>query len=328
MELPLLCRDKLEALVAQSDTKPAVFARHVAEMTAAYKEDSGHGAHLVTGRDAVLAYAVTRMPATFGAVTGALTEALSTLGDDIPSSLHTVLDLGAGTGTATLAVTECLPAVTAVTAVEREPEMLSLGKVLTAHLPAVTWEKSDVLAALERYVAAGVTFDMTIASYMTNELSDEVRAHLLPLLLRVTKTLLLLVEPGTKVGSAILRDARTALIGLGASVTAPCPGDGVCPISGDDWCHFTARVQRSRLHKQFKGGDVPYEDEKFSYLAVTPHALPHTPCGARILRHPQKEPGRITVTLCKNGEIAVETVTKKDKERFTRARKATAGDVL
>ena len=36
-----------------------------------------------------------------------------------------------------------------------------------------------------------------------------------------------------------------------------------------DWCHFTQRLPRSRAHKQIKEADVPFEDEKFSYVALT-----------------------------------------------------------
>ena len=36
-----------------------------------------------------------------------------------------------------------------------------------------------------------------------------------------------------------------------------------------DWCHFTQRLQRSRAHKQVKGAELPFEDEKFAYVALT-----------------------------------------------------------
>ena len=85
------------------------------------------------------------------------------------------------------------------------------------------------------------------------------------------------------------------------------------------------RVQRTRLHKALKGGQAPYEDEKFAYLALTRQSA--QPCTARVLRHPQIAPGRITLTLCEGGEKTVRVVTKKDP-LWKRARKIGAGDCV
>ena len=334
MELPLTCRETLETMISDSGTKPAVLAESVRRMSRVYKEESGRGARLITKKEEVLAYAVTRMPATFGAVSSALIETLSALPADTVSEIRTVLDLGAGTGAASLAITETLPAVQSISAIEREGEMLSLGSRLTSAIPGVTvaWEKQDALSALRARAAEGSTYDLVILSYMTNELSDGDRAELFSLLPRVTGKLLLLIEPGTKAGFSILYSARQSLCtqDISLSVCAPCPENAVCPMTGDadgdDWCHFTCRVARSRLHRQLKEGDVPYEDEKYAYLALTRTAA--HPCHARILRHPQKDPGRISLVLCTPEGMKTETVTKRDKERFTKARKATAGDTI
>jgi hypothetical protein len=40
------------------------------------------------------------------------------------------------------------------------------------------------------------------------------------------------------------------------------------PLIAPDWCHFTQRLQRSRAHKHLKAADLPYEDEKFSYVIL------------------------------------------------------------
>ena len=93
-----------------------------------------------------------------------------------------------------------------------------------------------------------------------------------------------------------------------------------------DWCHFAVRVQRTRLHKALKGGDAPFEDEKFCYLALTKER-PKSVCEARVLRHPQIAPGRIGLTLCTAEGIVGKSVTKKDA-LWKRVRKIGAGDAL
>ena len=35
-----------------------------------------------------------------------------------------------------------------------------------------------------------------------------------------------------------------------------------------DWCHFVQRLPRSRAHKHVKSAALPFEDEKFSYVAL------------------------------------------------------------
>ena len=324
MELPLICRENLNRLTEHADIPQL---KHCTErMTERYKTESGNGNVLVGTEAEVLAYAAVRMPATFGAAASALRETLCALPTGTADGIRTVLDLGAGTGAASWAVTEQLPNAE-VTCVEREAEMIRIGKELrSGDSASVTWIRADALAAAERYAADGTVFDLVTASYMTNELKDPVRNKLLDSLWRITGKVLLLIEPGTMTGYAILREARDAVRGMGASVAAPCPAIGDCPLAADDWCHFTVRVARSRLHKLLKGGDVPFEDEKFSYLACVRGET--VPCEGRILRHPMKESGRITLTLCTSEGRREIAVTKREKAAFTAARKADCGDAF
>lgn len=322
MDLPISCRMALDTMIDETPFSQAELRHAVEKMTVSYKEASGAGSRLITRKYEVLAYAATRMPATFGAVCASLESALSTLSDEDIASVSTVLDLGAGTGAASLAVSACLPSVS-ITAVERE--MLTVGQRLTEDCD-ITWEQADALTYARRLAQDGTVFDIVIASYMTNEMAEDTRTALLELLWSITGKLLLLIEPGTKVGSAILRAAKRQLTACGAQVCAPCPQICGCPLDADDWCHFTCRVARSKLHKTLKGGDVPYEDEKYSYLALT--RLPYTPAPNRVLRHPQKDAGRITLTVCTPDGREIKTVTKRDKTLFTAARKAGAGDSI
>ncbi len=101
----------------------------------------------------------------------------------------------------------------------------------------------------------------------------------------------MIVEPGTPDGYARMIEARDRLIAAGFHVAAPCPHSAACPIvPGTDWCHFSARVSRSSLHRQIKGGTLAYEDEKFSYVAAT--RRPVTPAPARVVRKPQIRKGQ------------------------------------
>ena len=64
---------------------------------------------------------------------------------------------------------------------------------------------------------------------------------------------LVIVEPGTPKGFALIRAIRDELLVAGAPIAAPCPGPVPCPMAGADWCHFAARVERSSLRHVTSG---------------------------------------------------------------------------
>jgi ribosomal protein RSM22 (predicted rRNA methylase) len=68
------------------------------------------------------------------------------------------------------------------------------------------------------------------------------------------------VEPGTPKGWQRILAARSRLIENGDHTIAPCPHRDACPISVPDWCHFSRRVARSRIHRRAKDADVPWDD--------------------------------------------------------------------
>jgi ribosomal protein RSM22 (predicted rRNA methylase) len=92
-----------------------------------------------------------------------------------------------------------------------------------------------------------------------------------------------------------------------------------------DWCHFAQRIARPSFQRSIKSATLGYEDEKFSYLAVT-RLAPH-PIDARIVRHPQIHSGAIDLALCtRAGTLASRTITKRDKASWRAARDAEWGD--
>ena len=104
---------------------------------------------------------------------------------------------------------------------------------------------------------------------------------------------------------------RRHLIGLGATILAPCPHDLECPMR-NDWCHFAVRLPRSAAHRAAKGAKRGFEDEKFSYVVAVRAADPDR--GApRILRHPLVRPGHVRFQLCDpSGELREQTVARSD----------------
>lgn len=315
MELPASLRLAIEELA--SPYPPRQLADCVRTLTRRYTGESGAGQRLLTRDAEAAAYCAVRMPATFAAVDAALGWAKECC-DAAP---RTLLDVGAGTGAASWAACAAFD-LSSITCLEREPAMRDAGKRLMQAgdepLRHARWLDFD-LTGPEPPPAA----DLVVESYVLNEMTEEARLTAVERLWSATAQLLLLVEPGTPVASAQLRRIRDRLLSLGAHIAAPCPAEGPCPMADGDWCHFQRRVARSRLHRQLKGGDVPYEDEKFSYLALV--RAPAAPPAARILRTPYIGKGRVDLTLCDGADIRMQAISRKSPA-FKNARKADCGD--
>jgi ribosomal protein RSM22 (predicted rRNA methylase) len=311
MEFPREITERILELAAEENSR--AMSKAAGELSERYRSNSGGGKPLVSGRRDILAYAAVRMPATFGAVGRALELALAHFDGEINS----VLDAGAGTGAASLAA-ELLTDCREITCLERDGDMLSLcGELLECAGISAAMKQCDITDGF------GEKADLVLSSYCLNEMKRADRAKTLEALWNAAEKLLVIVEPGTPEGFAQLKEARATLLSLGGHVVAPCPINGECPIEDGDWCHFTARIARTKLHKQLKGGDAPYEDEKFCFIAVSREQC--SPCGQRILRHPRIESGRITLRLCGADGISDKMYTKKSA-LFKAARKADCGD--
>jgi ribosomal protein RSM22 (predicted rRNA methylase) len=319
MEIPIALRDAIETFaVGQPRAQLTLAAQKLSER---YRGESGGGKRLLTRDAEAAAYAAARMPATYCAVLSALRQSL--MHCDIGCT--SLLDVGAGTGAACWAALEAMPNIRQITCVEREAAMRRAGQRLAEAGPEplrnVRW--LDIDLAKE---STPQTADLVIASYVLGEMTEENRAKTAETLWSAAGKMLLIVEPGTPAGYEQVRALRSLLLSRGAHIAAPCPHVGPCPIPEGDWCHFACRVPRSRLHRALKGGDAPYEDEKFCYMAFTKQPGEHV--SARVLRHPQVEPGRVTLTLCTPEGIKKSIVTKRDGEAFKRARKAVWGHEL
>lgn len=270
----------------------------------------------------LLAYAVARMPATYGAVDQALAQIENRL--DPGFAPTGMLDVGAGPGTATWAACQHWPSLQTLTLVEQNPGMAALGQRLQQQSDSValfnaTWIKTDALAVDNLPPA-----DLIVASYLLGELEPNLRFSLVQRLWQLKPAVLLLVEPGTPDGFSTIRTLRSRLVADGANIIAPCPHGDSCPIPKNDWCHFAARIGRSRMHRQVKTGTLGYEDEKFSYVAFA--SSPTLPATNRIIRHPTFAKGHVDLSLCTEDGLVTRSVTAKDRTAYRAARHARWGD--
>lgn len=364
MHLPETFAAAIDAAVSRIPGRD--LTRAAENLTARYRDpgpaSSGGAASLTNaGLDRPLtdaeraAYLIVRAPATFAAVSAALAE----LRDRRPDlAVRRVLDLGAGPGVASWAASTAFDEIE-LRLIERDRGFAALGReILDAAAPgvkAITWKHADLrewargdaadpaAPALafspspsgpastfaSTSSASRSTYDLVMISYALGELLADVRARVLDAAWRATSAdgALVIVEPGTPRHFQGVIAARTWLLAQGAAIAAPCPHTTACPMAAaGDWCHFSARVPRTREHRRLKGGSLSYEDEKFSYLIATraPGAAPPS----RVVRHPYVEKGRITLTRCTaDGTIVTTPIGRNDREAFRRARKARWGDV-
>jgi ribosomal protein RSM22 (predicted rRNA methylase) len=283
--------------------------------------DGGGSAAIRTEADA-LAYALARMPATYAAVTACLNALCEAQPDFAPGSL---LDVGAGPGTATWAAAEAFPSLGSFASIDANPALRSLALQAfgeTPRLSAVRYVQGEARAELGKAEAA----DLVIASYLVGELDDARRAALAGLMWSKTRGTLLVVEPGTPAGYTRIIALRTQLIASGAHVAAPCPHDDACPLAAPDWCHFAQRLPRSRAHMALKGAEVPFEDEKFSYVVLTRTALARP--RARVLAPPAVGKAAVTAKLCTQDGLVIASVARRAKADYAAARRWRQGDAV
>ena len=318
MEIPNELRNLVESELEKINIKDLQASSE--NISFKYRNESGKGKRLVTKDIEAVSYAGVRMPATYGAVYTALKNTISLYN----STLKTVLDVGAGTGAGSWAVSSLID-IEKITCLEREEAMANLGKKLMQNsensiLKNAEWKKFDLL---ENEIEEKA--DLVLCSYVLNELSEKDRKLAVQKLWNSANKLLIIIEPGTPIGFNEIKQIREQLINENGFVIAPCPNNNKCQMAEDDWCHATCRVPRTKIHKILKNGDVPYEDEKFSYIAVSKENTTAQNI-ERVLRHPYIESGKITLKLCNNNGIIEKIVTKKDKELFKIARKLNCGD--
>jgi len=317
-DLPAALKSALDARL-QGLSRHEV-AKRAALISRTYRDGGGSGA--IASEVDALAYALARMPATYAAVTASLNALREIAPHFAPASL---LDIGAGPGTASWAAAEAFSSLQSFDLLDANSALRALALELArdhTRLHGMNYRRGEARAALADAQAA----DFVVASYVIAEIGETDRRALIASMWEKTRDTLLIVEPGTPTGYGRIIAAREQLIALGAHVAAPCPHDGKCPLIAPDWCHFAQRLPRLRAHKQIKGAELPFEDEKFSYLALTRTPVASHP--ARVLARPVANKVEITAKLCTLDGLAIAKIPRRAKADYARARRWRWGDAV
>ena len=315
-DLPAALRAALEARL--QGVSRNVAAERAAAISRTYRD--GGGSTVITSEADALAYALARMPATYAADIASLNALRDIRADFAPTSL---LDVGAGPGTATWAAAEAFPSLQSFTLLDANDALRKLALDLAGDSGReIAYQRGEARALLAKAEAT----DLVVASYVIGEMSEAERTSLAALMWEKTRDTLLVIEPGTPAGYARIMALRELLIAAGAHVAAPCPHDGSCPLAPPDWCHFAQRLQRSRAHKQVKGAEVPFEDEKFAYVALTRAAIPRP--RSRVLAQPAVGKVEVIAKLCTPDGLEMARVPRRDKAGYAEARRWRWGDAV
>jgi ribosomal protein RSM22 (predicted rRNA methylase) len=310
--LPDLLKAGIDGLL-QGVSRKDLAARAQA-ISATYR--GGKGSARAIGGDAdVLAYLVARLPATYAVAAAVCAQVHTAVPDFAPRSL---LDAGGGPGTASWAARERWPALQA-TLTDANPHFLAMAKALSPELETLPRDlvRDELPSA-----------DLVIASFVLAEIAPAAQVPLIAKLYDAAADTLILIEPGTPAGFERIRAARAGLIEQGAHVLGPCTHANTCPMRGNDWCHFSQRLPRSRDHIQAKGASVPYEDERYSWIAVSRARRSAFEGEARVLAPPlETKPGR-TFKLCTPDGLESRFVARRDREAFAALRRTDWADVV
>jgi len=228
-----------------------------------------------------------------------------------------ILDVGSGPATTMIALLERFPEIQKAHLIERDQEFVRLAKkLLRDYSLDIAWQET---------LPKEGSFDLVTCSYMLSELSDELVERYLQAMEALCQSTIILIDTGTPFGYKRMMQARDFLIQKQYQIVAPCPHAMACPM---DWCHFSCRLPRSHLHRQVKGVERGFEDEKFCYLIASKERVSDNQ-ESRIVKLPLKRSGHMHLALCTpQGTLVERIVSKKMNDTYKKAKKADWGDTF
>lgn len=310
MQLPDEIIGKIESLIEGKSLSE--LSQTVKELSNLYRQNSIMKSYMQNEKD-FFAYLLFRLPATFAAVNAIFQDLKKVLSHEITS----LIDIGSGPGTATIAALENFDIKKGLL-LEKEQRLIDIAKSFVKK-EGLEFSKIDF-----RNIQELPNYDLAVFSYSIGEVVDW--QNVIDVAFKACKTLVV-IEPGTPRGFERIKEIRNFLIEKKAFLLAPCPHNLKCPVKEDNWCHFYTRLCRNKWHKDVKGAELGWEDEKFSYIIAS--KVPGKPYDHRIVLSPKAHRGHITVDVCSNnGSLQTLTVSKKNKDLYKSIKKKDWGDFI
>jgi ribosomal protein RSM22 (predicted rRNA methylase) len=311
-------RSKIDDIVSNIGGQPDL-AGASSDVSRKYRRLDGKNLQISSKSEAI-AYLLTRFPATYAAACDALSRVKDVMPDFMPRN---ILDIGAGPATATLAARSVFEGDVSAQLIEINIYLRELGQELLGDATAVYHSQS-----IQSYKAAP-KYNLVLASYVLNELPEADAIAMIQKYWERCDGVMVILEPGTPQGAKLIGLIRHYMTTLpDAHIIGPCPQAGVCPLQDFEkrWCHFSVRVERSRRHKHLKGGEAGYEDEKFSWLAVSRKPAENM-SSYRVIGHPTGTGVRQLQVCGKDGKAENLNIAKSHPQ-YKKARKAEWGDAF
>ncbi len=219
---------------------------------------------------------------------------------------------------------EIWPDIESIVMQDQNAHFAEAARALTAPSPHSALRQAQVTAELP----GDRGFDLVIAGYVMSEIAESRVGEFVSRMWDVCRGILVIVEPGTPAGFQRVLHARQTLLQGQAMIAAPCPGEVQCPMTGGDWCHFAVRLPRTRDHMRAKNAQVPYEDEKFSYVAAARDGVVLTTAAQRIIAPVVMAKAGSRFRLCTENGISEVDIPRRDPAEYRRHRRKDWGDVF
>lgn len=277
--------------------------------------------------DDALAYLSLRSPATYAQIYSACSQVAEIIPSWKPQSL---LDIGCGPGTGTWSAATLWPTLKTITCIDKDPSFVRIGKHILSQSNLscnVTWQQSDV-----KDINTHFMYDIVIIANVLNELSAEDKNELITNAYAQCKGIMILIEPGTFIGTDIIQKATPQLYPE-ATLLAPYIYNSFVSLK-DKWIHFPQRFIRPeflrRLRQYMRESSLmasDWEESKYAFAAFGKIPAELKPWG-RCISPVIIKKGFLETQVLTEDTILPVKVLKRYKKQYTFAKKLRWGQII